>query len=509
MIGRYFTFIFVLPLILFVSGCFQPDYDRVINHGRVIDPLSGLDAVRHIGIKDGRIARISKTPLSGADEIDASGLIVAPGFIDYHWHCPAQSCYEIGLKDGLTSAMDLEFGTLGTAMADWYAARAGEARINYGASASVELARALVLDGNRADDVLSAYKTRGGGQGWAYGRATAQQQDDILADIRAGLEAGAIGVGITLGYMPAISAAEVYDIQKLAGQFGRQACVHTRHTPGDATGEVTGVQEILANAAALNAPACINHFNNAGWQNVQTLLSGMRDKGMNVWGDIYPYVAGSTSINAQFFRPEVFEEKLGWKYEERLFDPALNRFLTKAEYLRFVETEPVRAVIVYKSDPSEIIDWLQLDGVVIGSDGMPVFGAWNKIHESLPNTHPRRAGTRARSLRMARENELDMSKLVAGLSSNAAVYLGRMGLKSMQERGRLQAGMIADITIFDAASVTDHASYQDGLQLSSGIMHVLVNGETALRDGEIVETVKAGQPLRFQPRVKNSPKEQN
>ena len=88
-----------------------------INGGRVIDPLSGLDAVRHIGIKDGRIARISTRPLSADKQIDASGLVVAPGFIDYHWHCPAQVCYEIGLKDGLTTAMDLEFGTLGSGMA--------------------------------------------------------------------------------------------------------------------------------------------------------------------------------------------------------------------------------------------------------------------------------------------------------------------------------------------------------------------------------------------------------
>ena len=259
---RYFVAA-IAPLAMLVTGCFQPDYDRVINHGRVIDPLSNLDAVRHIGIKDGRIARISKTPLKGADEIDASGLVVAPGFIDYHFHCPAQACYEIGLKDGLTSAMDLEFGTLGSSMNAWYDAREGAARINYGAAASVELARALVLDGNRADDVLTAYKTRGRGQGWAFGRADATQEKAILADLDKGLAAGAIGIGITLGYMPGLSAAEVYEMQALAAQYERQACVHTRHTPGDATGEVTGVQEILANAAALSAPACINHFNNA------------------------------------------------------------------------------------------------------------------------------------------------------------------------------------------------------------------------------------------------------
>lgn len=498
---RILTLLIFLTLGPLLAGCFQNDYDLVINHGRVIDPLSGLDGVRHLGIKNGRIKNISLTPLKGSDEINADGLVVAPGFIDYHWHCPAQSCYEIGLKDGLTSAMDLEFGALGSAIGDWYKLREGKARINFGTSASVELARAFILDGNRADDVLTAFKTRGGGQNWAFGRATPREQDAILKELRLGLADGAIGVGITLGYMPAISANEVYHIQKLAADFGRQACVHTRHTPGDATGELTGVQEILANAAALNAPACINHFNNAGWQNVQALLSGLREKGHNVWGDIYPYVAGSTSINAQFFRPDVFEQKLGWRYEERLFDPALNRFLSKEEYLTYVKTEPVRPVIVYKSDPSEIMDWLQLEGVVIASDGMPVFGAWNKVHKTLPNTHPRRAGTRARALRMARENDMDLSKILSALSSNAAVYLGNTGLKAMQERGRLQIDMIADITIFDARNVTDRANYQDGLKESVGIVHVLVNGERALRDGEIVARAMAGQPLRFEPQI--------
>ena len=124
-----------IPLVLFssfTSGA--PLYETVINHGRVIDPLTGLDAIRHIGIEGDRIVNISEKPITGEKNIDASGLIVAPGFIDYHWHCPTQTCYEIGLKDGLTSALDLEFGTFGPRIADWYAARKTRARINFGTS---------------------------------------------------------------------------------------------------------------------------------------------------------------------------------------------------------------------------------------------------------------------------------------------------------------------------------------------------------------------------------------
>ena len=485
----------------FLTACSPSDdkaYELVINHGRVIDPLSGLDAIRHIGVREGRIVNISQTPLTGAQSIDARGLIVAPGFIDYHWHCPAQACYEIGLKDGLTSAMDLEFGALGSEMKNWYARREGAARINFGTSASVELARALVLDGNKADDALNAYISRGRGQKWAVHEATPEEQSRVLADMEAGLKAGAIGIGITLGYKPAVSAPEVYDMQKLAATYGRQACVHLHHTPGHADEEINGAQEILANAAALKAPACINHFNNAGWRKVQDLLVDLRGQGLNVWGDIYPYVAGSTSINAVFFKPEIFEKRLGWTYEKQLFDPALNKFLTKAEYLRLAKSDPVRQVIVYKSRPDEIIEWLKLPGVAIGSDGMPLFGAWDKHHETMPNTHPRRAGTRARSLRLAREHGLDMAQLIAGLSSNAAVYLGNMGLKAMQERGRLQETMVADITIFDPLKISDQATYKNGLAESTGIVHVLVNGKFALRDGAIVAAAKNGQALRFE-----------
>ena len=137
----------------------------------------------------------------------------------------------------------------------------------------------------------------------------------MLDDLREGLEAGAVGIGITLGYMPAISAAEVYEMQKTAGLFGRQACVHTRHTPGNTQDEIAGVQEILANAAALGAPACINHFNNAGWQMVQQLLLDMRAQGANVWSYLSLYCRRDLN-QCGVFKPEVFEDKLGWSYEK-------------------------------------------------------------------------------------------------------------------------------------------------------------------------------------------------
>ena len=124
------------------------DYDLVINNGRVMDPETLFDGVANVGIKDGRIAEISKTPLKGAKTIDATGKIVAPGFIDTHFHFQMPVGYSLGLRDGLTSSMDFEMGCAGSYIAAWYKAREGVTEANYGCAVSHEFARAMFIDGS-------------------------------------------------------------------------------------------------------------------------------------------------------------------------------------------------------------------------------------------------------------------------------------------------------------------------------------------------------------------------
>ena len=98
-------------------------YDLVVANGRVIDPESNLDAVRHVGIRGGTIATISETPLTGVRVIDASRHVVAPGFIDLHEHGQQEEAYRMMVRDGVTSALELEVGT--GDVGAWYAAREG------------------------------------------------------------------------------------------------------------------------------------------------------------------------------------------------------------------------------------------------------------------------------------------------------------------------------------------------------------------------------------------------
>ena len=108
--------------------------DLAILNGRVMDQETGFDQVANVGVKDGRIVSITTEEIAGARTIDASGHVVAPGFIDTHFHWPRAIGNKIALRDGRTTVMDLEMGTLGTLVNDWYAAREGSNQTNYGLS---------------------------------------------------------------------------------------------------------------------------------------------------------------------------------------------------------------------------------------------------------------------------------------------------------------------------------------------------------------------------------------
>ncbi len=502
----------ILPLLgLFAAGsCFAQDYDLVINNGRVMDPETMYDAIANVGVSDGRIAVITQDKISGKETIDATGLVVAPGFIDGHQHCIEPYAYRMMVRDGRTTIMDLEVGAPGSKVDAFYKAREGKSPINFGVSVAHEFVRAAVLDG--VDNWQTFHTpdmrlTRGGGEGWSKTRPTLEQGNQILALIDEGLRQGALGIGSTVGYMrEGVSSREIFELQKLGGAYGRYIDMHFRLTPGNDVQEVMGIQEMLANAAALGSPAIACHFNNPGYNMVHELVVRMRERGYNVWGEIYPYNAGATALNAVFLEPEVWVESLGYKYEETIMDIETGEFYTQESREEMLKKEPTRLVVVYKMPEEAIVDWLRLPGVAIGSDGMPIIEdaglEWDTPFEDLPNTHPRFSGSFARVLRLARENQIPLMQVVAMTSYNYARPLGKMGLKSMQVRGRLQPGMVADITMFDPATVTDNATYANGMVPSTGIPHVIVNGIIVMRDSEPLKRFDAGQPIRFEVQAK-------
>ena len=301
-----------------------------------------------------------------------------------------------------------------------------------------------------------------------------------------------------------VSSREMYEVQKVGARYGRPTGAHTRYTLGTDTTENNGAQELVANALALGAPAIVLHFNNDGWRLAHEMITKLQEQGHNIWGEIYPYAAGSTTINASFLEPKSWIDGFGRRYEDTMLDPVTGKYYTLETYKATVASEPSRLIIIFKQPKENQAKWLTLKGVTMASDataGTPYDAPWDYPMEKLGGTHPRTAGARGATIRLGRENNIPMMQLMSILSYNAAKHLGDTGLKAMQERGRMQKGMVADIVVFDPETFTDNSTYEKGSIPSTGMKAVIVNGQVTVRD-DVVLPVFAGQPIRFAPEAK-------
>jgi len=195
---------------------------------------------------------------------------------------------------------------------------------------------------------------------------------------------------------------------------------------------------------------------------------------------------------------------MGNRYEDTMLDPATNEYFTLETYKATVAKEPTRPIVIFKMPATDEAKWLTLKGVTMGSDAVaaePIRGPWDFPLDKLGGTHPRTAGARGATIRKGRENNIPMMQLMSILSYNAAKHLGDTGLKFMQERGRIQTGMVADIVVFDPELFTDNSTYDKGSAPSTGMKAVVVNGKVTVRDDKVLP-VFAGQPIRFEPEAK-------
>lgn len=244
------AFVMILSATRALYSQSEHTYDVVIFNGRVMDPESGLDAVRNVGIQGGKVTAISTDLLSGKSVIDAAGLVVSPGFIDLHCHGQDAENYRIKAMDGVTTALEMEVGVW--PVRAWYAARQGKALINYGASVGHIPAR--IHEMHDSGTFLPRDKA-------ASEVATPAQQAAILADLDEGIRQGALGLGMGLAYNPTTSPEEALNVFKVAANWRRPVFVHVR-TPGGLTpGIVDSLQEMISDAAITGASVHIAHIN--------------------------------------------------------------------------------------------------------------------------------------------------------------------------------------------------------------------------------------------------------
>jgi len=504
-----------LSLTLFAGSAFAADYDIVINNGRVMDPETNFDAVRNVGIKDGRIAIITEGKISGKETIDASDHVVAPGFIDTEQHGLGPWGIKVNLRDGVTTQMDFEIGAAN--IDQWYAAREGKTQANFGTVIGQEFARMRVHDGlklegpNVSMPYFFDYRTEAAQDdvdGWSVTRSSVEQMNEITRILDEGLRLGAIGIGSTVGYaQKGITTYEMLEAQRAAARYGRLTSVHHRFHPSAATPTEapTGVNELLANAMVLDAPLQVHHDNDYGWWENQEKLALARERGYNVWATYYPWIAGSGNYGASIVQPPTWEGAMGYKYEETIYDPQLDKFVTKDEFLKYAKSEPGRTLVAFSPPRKQWLpEWTKVKNFVVAGDGMPGLDlkgnrlTWDSPYEDYAG-HPRTTGTHAATLRIARENDVPLMHTLAQLSYWSAKHIGDTGLKAMQKRGRMQEGMVADIAIFHPQQVREHSTFKAGTSglPSSGIPYVLVNGVIVVEDAKVLKDVNPGQPIRF------------
>ena len=489
-------------------------YDLVILNGRVMDPESGLDAKRNVGIKDGKIAAITEQTLSGAETIDASGHVVSPGFVDGHSHVVDMPLGQrLMLRDGVTTSLDLEVGAM--PVSKWYDSMEGKSHTNYGASVSMMGARASVFDPGYLD------KTSGGtGHDMFSGTvkitpdvwsriATDAETTRILNLIDEGLKEGGLGVGPPTGYMvDGFTSQEMIGAQKLAGQYGRFIHLHARFSSQiPPTSGILAFQEAIASAGAFGGGVIIAHFTAQSLDDTQATMdyvAELQANGVPVMLEVYPYNFGGAGngIQADYLEPHNYHKNMGRTYSD-IIDVTTGKPLDKATYDKLVKTDPSHGVLFYNATEEDNMKAVANPDVLIGCDCFPMRTSkgftedWNTPIEEI-RSHPRTAGAHAKVLRLSREGHLSLMSAISKMSYQYAKFLQDNGVEQMAKKGRLQEGMDADITIFDPATVTDNSTLKqvENALPSTGIPYVIVNGKIVVKDSVAQQGVYAGKPIR-------------
>jgi N-acyl-D-aspartate/D-glutamate deacylase len=477
----------ILFLALFVAtAAIAQQYDLVIEGGRVMDPESGLDAVRNVGISNGKVARISADPLAGNRVLSAKGLIVAPGFIDLHQHGQDNDSGRVKAFDGVTTALELEIGA--PDVASFLQQKNGHSLINYGTAASHVAARALVFGaplpaentGTHAGIPEILPKS-----GPATNQpATPRQIEAIRQRLNAELDAGALAIGMGIQYTPGATRLEVIDIFRLAAARGVPVFTHVRSFGSSEPGsDIESVSEVIGAAAISGASLHIVHINSTCLRDsleCLSLVAGARARGLDVTTEAYPYLAGMTMINSALFNPG-WREKLGVDYSA-LQLPDTGERLTKERFEALHNSSQPQSVLMF-ANTQEVVDKVIPNPLVmIASDGAP--------------GHPRNAGTYSRVLaQYVREKEsITLMDAIRKMSLMPAQRLEK-STPAAHAKGRLQEGADADMVVFDAQTVTDRATYKSPMEPSSGMQFVIVGGTILIDQGKLVPDTFPGKAL--------------
>ncbi len=452
-------------------------YDLVLEGGRVMDPETGMDAIRNVGIRDGKVVAISSELLSGRRVVHAAGLVVAPGFIDLHQHGQDLASQRVKAMDGVTTALELEIGA--PDVAQFLKEKQGRSLIHYGTSASQVAARSIAFGTPLPAGTILPQT------GPATDRtATPEQIETMRQRLGRELDAGALAVGMGIQYTPGATRLEVIDMFRLAA--GRSVPVYThvrsagRVEPGSS---IESVSEVIGAAAVTGASLHIVHINSScagDSMECLSMIEGARARGLDVTTEAYPYIAGMTAVNSAVFSPG-WQQRLGISYGQLVL-PDTGEHLTEQRFNTLHSSSTPRWVVIF-SNTQEVVDKvIPHPLVMIASDGA--------------EGHPRNAGTYSRVLAqyVRDKGTITLMDALRKMSLMPALMLER-STPTARQKGRLQMGADADVVVFDARTISDRSTFQKPMELSVGVRYLVVAGTLVVDEGRIVQDVFPGRAL--------------
>ncbi len=459
--------------------------DLLLTGGRVMDPESGFDAPANVALRDAVIVAVGDDRPEAREVLDASGLVVAPGFVDLHAHGQDPESQRYQARDGVTTAMELEIGAY--PVDAWYAGRGGRALINYGATVSHQGARREAFGAVQTERNDEGTFTLGRGGAYLYEEASEEELRRLARLMEAGLDQGALGFGFGITYTPGATHEELWRLFAVAAERRAPVFIHLRSTGAFASREaIAPFQEAIANAAATGAALHIVHMNSSAGESAPAaleLIRGAQARGVDVTTEAYPYTASASRIESALFdgwagRPPEDHARLQWvETGERLTEETFRRYRGQGGWvITHGRSETTNEWIVAQPD------------VIAASDGIPF---------SQGRSHPRGAGTFARILgHYVRDR--GVLPLMDALRKMTLLPAQRLEgvTPQMARKGRVQVGADADLTLFDPGTVIDRATYDSPDRYSEGIRHVLVGGTFVVRDGELLEGVFPGRAIR-------------
>jgi N-acyl-D-amino-acid deacylase len=474
------------------------DFDIAINHGRIIDPLTGFDGEANLGIKEGKIAAIvpSEEKLKGTRDIDAAGLVVAPGFINIHSHSTdiGKGGVELYIRDGITTEVSGNCGLFGP--------------VSFAGFESVVEKEGLVS--NTA--VYVGHNALREAAGVADNRtpADAGQMAEMEKIARQSMKDGALGVSFGPFYGPGATYEEMLALAKIVAEFGGCSASHVRDafTPDDA---VKSVEEGMRTAREADVPFIISHTGGgptvipkSSGPVLEAVFAGL-DQGLKLAMDFYGYDAFLTFIGAPVFDlpMDMMMQVMGSKMSDmempstvvidgKVFMKAGQRFETAEQFLtvrsKVKSNEiPEPGIVGHLYKQSKLDFWMSCPLVMVSNDCTMLIDKTTGKYAG----HPKDAGTFAHFLGywVRQRGVCDLRTALARTSAMAASFLG------LNKKGRIQQGCDADIVIFDAGKVIDRSTYLEPGVPSDGIPFVLVNGVLAV-DNSKYTGVRAGKVIR-------------